>query len=72
MITWSTSAGAGWVAALRHKVFDYAVKYGVIVEALAGKKDEIINGMWGFIGKKFSNNVAFIGVKGCCVLFSWV
>ena len=58
-ISRTATATAFWAAALHHKrwAFDDAVEIQVIVKAVTGQKDEIVDRDWGFFGEQL--NVEF-------------
>ena len=63
LVAGTAAAGAFGIAALHHEVFDHAVEGRVVVKAVLGQEDEVINGVRHFVGKKLNGEVAFAGVE---------
>ena len=67
LIPRSASAGSGWIAALRHEVFDDSVEDGSVVKSFPRKEDKVINRRWDEIGEKSDLDIAEVGVEDCCI-----
>ena len=60
----STHACASWIAALRHKPVDHAVKHNAVIKAFARKRANPLNMARGKVRAELDNDIAAINGQG--------
>jgi hypothetical protein len=64
----AAAAATRRVAALGHETGDHPVEERPVIELLAGKKDEVVDCVRGFIGEQLEHDISLVGVQCCLVL----
>lgn len=68
-IPWATAPGSCWIPTLGHKICNYPVKDGVVIEVITCQKYEIIDRVRNFVSIKLNGEVPFISVEYGLVRF---
>ena len=68
LVAGPAGAASGWIARLGHEILQHAMKVRVVVEAIAGQKDEIIHRCRGLVGEEPHAHIAFLGLENGVVL----